>query len=78
MENNTNDTPALIRIESQPANAGHMEHHQAPEWETQRQAWSLSWHVENAWRCGEGENRCRCAGPGECGYAYIEEKAAGL
>lgn len=78
MENNTTNTPALIRIESQPANAGHMEHHQAQDRETQCQAWSLHWHIENDWRCGEGENRCRCSGPAECGYHYIEEKAAAL
>ena len=92
---------APIWLSPELANAGHMEHHAAPEREIQCQHWSLwaadefsslAWltesHarevayrlglIENDWRCGEGENRCRCAGPGECGYAYIEEKAAGL
>lgn len=53
-----------------PANAWHL--HEAPEWETQCQEWSLFMDVEDIaldWRCGHPGNWCNCSMESECGYS---------
>jgi len=35
-------------------------------------------YLENNWRCGQGENRCNCKAPEDCGYVAMAKQIGKL